>query len=157
MTRSATVAELADRCEKATGPDREFDLRIWLALNDKQVMTDGGGHGKRPVQYTSAREIWDDSWPYWHDAGQVRDACLHLDVPLLTGSLDAAMTLVGPLFYWIMAKGRTRRPEPLYAIQILDAETNAVVAQSESNLLEGCICTASLRAIAANSSSSGEG
>lgn len=45
-------------------------------------------------------------------------------------------------YYWIAAKGRTRPTEPLYAIQILDAETSSIIAQAEAETLEDSIALA---------------
>jgi hypothetical protein len=35
MTNKSALLELASRCEKATGPDRELDLAIALAVGDE--------------------------------------------------------------------------------------------------------------------------
>lgn len=45
-------------------------------------------------------------------------------------------------FYWIAGRGRERATEPLYAIQILDPETRAVVAQGEAETLEDSVAKA---------------
>ena len=71
VTHQPKLAELAERCEAATGPDRELDCAIAVALN----RTDEGGSGFHRV-------FADDSV-----FEQVR-------AQLFTASLDAAMTLV---------------------------------------------------------------
>jgi hypothetical protein len=65
MTRDHLLA-LADRCEKATGPDRELECRIWCALN---------GH-----TFDLCKQVVGDL-SKWEVA------------PAYTASLDAAMTL----------------------------------------------------------------
>lgn len=42
-------------------------------------------------------------------------------------------------FYWIAGKGRARPDEPLYGIQILDAETDAIIAEAEADTLEDSV------------------
>jgi hypothetical protein len=77
MTSSNTVSDLAERCEAATGPDRELDCAIAVALG----RTDEGGSGFH-------RTFPDDSV-----FEQVRAL-------LFTASLDAAMTLVPEGAVW---------------------------------------------------------
>ncbi|MCK1503889.1 hypothetical protein [Bradyrhizobium sp. 18] len=45
-------------------------------------------------------------------------------------------------YFWIAGKGRIKPSEPLYAIRILDAETDEVVAQAEADTLEDAIAHA---------------
>lgn len=74
---------LIERLEKATGPDRELEVEIWLAITD-------GSYRKK--------------WSYTHSAtgrlceiDETRDKFGHLVlVPDYTSSIDAAMTLVPP-------------------------------------------------------------
>lgn len=61
--------ELAERCEKATGPCRELDKDIAIALGAHTVQIDRGGRGMM----------------LFADSGG--------PLPLWTASLDAAMTL----------------------------------------------------------------
>ncbi len=42
-------------------------------------------------------------------------------------------------YYWIAGKGRARPDEPLYGIQILDAETIDIVAEAEADTLEDSV------------------
>lgn len=44
--------------------------------------------------------------------------------------------------YWLFGKGRTRPTEPLYGIQVLDAATNAVLAEAEHDDPKECIALA---------------
>jgi hypothetical protein len=69
-----SLLELAERCERAEGPDRELDARIAeLAIANLQVLPAGTG-----------------AWLVLED-GRQRDASA---VPAYTASLDVAMTLV---------------------------------------------------------------
>lgn len=67
------LLELADRCEKAAGPDRELDAVIWLHL---------------PEQESHA---WKHEGDEFSHAYQISGADF---IPKFTASLDAAMTLV---------------------------------------------------------------
>lgn len=76
---------LAEACEKAEGPDREIDARIWCALNGKKYKAHFGAYGKPgmiQVEYTEPPR---------------RTRCVTHDynhaLPV-TASIDAAMTLV---------------------------------------------------------------
>lgn len=85
LGHSATIAiaELADRCEQATGPDRELDV---LLAYEAGLIRGGDGHG------------------YYYGAGNECDYVLERgcdareqdapELPYFTASLDAAMTLV---------------------------------------------------------------
>jgi hypothetical protein len=99
------MQQLIERLGKLSGPDRECDVRIWLALFDKQIIVDGGGYrpNQRPVKYESARKLWDDTWPYWSEKHQVEGVALELGCPLYTGSIDAALTLVLPNSAWAVS------------------------------------------------------
>lgn len=120
------LIDLAERCEKATGPDRRIDALIWKLqpCNLPDCLPDI--KAKLIARILSGG---DDS-----------------ECPRYTGRTSDALSLISPQFYWLTGKGRNSPKEPLYAIQIIDAETRATVAQSESDLLEGCICAAALRA-----------
>ena len=71
MTRTTDLNNLAESCEKATGPDRELDVAIAKAL--------GLEHGK------ASGWANDENGDYW-----VIDEC----AAPFTASLDAAMTLI---------------------------------------------------------------
>lgn len=97
-----TLKELIEALEKASEGSRVLDIRIWLALFDKQILVDGGGYAPRtrPLQYKSAREIWTDDWPYWDVPSQVESVGMEIDAPAYTASIDAALTLVPDGQYW---------------------------------------------------------
>jgi hypothetical protein len=72
-------AELIEALRQATGPDRELDARIWLAVT--------------PGATRKATTVNHHTGPYVID--ETRDATGRLIiVPELTGSIDAALTLV---------------------------------------------------------------
>jgi len=50
-------------------------------------------------------------------------------------------------YYWMAAKGRLKPSEPLYAVQIIDAESGIAVTAAEAETLEEAIAIA-LRALA---------
>ena len=91
----ADMKDLIARLEAAEGPDRELDVRIWLALFDKQIMVDGGGYGPKATEpkYKSARELWTDHWPHWANKHDVDAVALSLDAPKYTASIGAALAL----------------------------------------------------------------
>jgi hypothetical protein len=93
MTNSNTVSDLAERCEAATGPDRELDCAIAVALG----RTDEGGSGFH-------RTFPDDSV-----FEQVRAL-------LFTASLDAAMTLVPE--GWVIGSVAEEAPRTQWVVEL---------------------------------------
>lgn len=91
-----TLTELRDALRKATGPSIALDVRLFLALQDKQIMVidDASERFPRPHQYVSARSIWNDDWRHWESRTQVEGVARELDCPAYTASIDAAVTLV---------------------------------------------------------------
>lgn len=79
---SADLNKLAERCEAATGPDRELDAAIVLALNP--------GAEFRP--YREGKRVT-KCWLFGADGRVIRYGGPE-DMPAYTTSLDAAMTLV---------------------------------------------------------------
>lgn len=100
MTTASEWLALAERCEKATGPDREIDALIWQALYpDKLVMTDGGGYGpdKRPPTYVRASQLPVSKWE------SKTDLAILIGAEPVTASLDAITALIErelPGFIW---------------------------------------------------------
>jgi hypothetical protein len=84
----STLLELADRCEKATGPDRELDCEIVVAVGGGEIVW-------KQANYTM------EAYP----AHRVPSAN-HLGgfanepVPAFSASLDAAMQLVPEGYVW---------------------------------------------------------
>jgi hypothetical protein len=124
-----TMKELAERCEAATGPDRELDIAILThpAFGYRDVFEDGrlfdrGNDG------------------YWSLEGDEKNGPL----PSPTASLDAAMTLVPEGWEWAvgMVEGKRiagcRQPGPGAPCPEIEAATPALA-----------LCAAALRARAA--------
>jgi hypothetical protein len=89
----SALSELRERVEKAGGPSRELDARIWHALNpDQDIVLDQGkafGPGpKRAALRGPLRSFPIDGWEDWDSVA------IHIGAPLLTASIDAALTLV---------------------------------------------------------------
>lgn len=78
----ADLRELADRCERATGPSRELDAEICLALQF-------GGENSEGAENVRLEE----DYPEWLEFEIAGEACCN-KLPALTASLDAAMSLV---------------------------------------------------------------
>ena len=141
----ARLIELAERCEAATGPDRELDIAILThpAFGYRDVFEDGrlfdrGNDG------------------YWSLEGDEKNGPL----PSPTASLDAAMTLVpencavdidnGPS-HWIclgkqapMGRADVKYPKPGYDGQGDSWLTVSAIAKT----MPLALCAAALRAIA---------
>lgn len=73
------LRELADRCEAATGPDRELDGAVLIAI----------GHAQRRGSFT-----------FWMNAAGSTNELVGSGCPRYTASLDAAMTLVPEPHKW---------------------------------------------------------
>lgn len=71
----SALLELAERCEKAEGPDRELDAGIALAIGWRDCI---------PCAFNGVK----------HRMGGI------LNAPAYTASLDAAMTLVPEGYHW---------------------------------------------------------
>lgn len=91
-----TLLQLADRCERATGPDRELDALIWCALNGFTEITYPTDAPSARIEAKNASGEW--RLIGWVDPGKTQrnfspyggnDA-----YPDYTASIDAAMTLV---------------------------------------------------------------
>jgi hypothetical protein len=81
MTNERAQTELAERCEKAAGPDRELDAQIIEALGYHRTVE--GSYYTGPIlRYYGKGPIG--------EVGRLKK----LTIPKFTASLDAAMTLV---------------------------------------------------------------
>lgn len=91
------LIELAERCEKASGADAEFDMLIWCTLNEIEA--------RYPTEFPNGsgriEGFKGDQWDGllgWVDPGKVQrnfTPCGGEDAyPKYTASLDAAMSLV---------------------------------------------------------------
>ena len=82
------LLQLAERCEKATGPDRELDGEIHAALNpDKQTVI-----GHEPGRFPR-KAIFGPISRIMEEIGG-KDGADYIGAPPYTASLDAAMTLM---------------------------------------------------------------
>lgn len=116
--------KLADRCEHATGPDRELDVAIVEAFGWRRK----GG-------------FW--SGEYWE---RRNERLWFLQIPKLTGSLDAAMSLVPE--GWRFAGSQTMRLDfyaHLITRELTDKGAKAH-AEGHGDTLALAICAAALRA-----------
>jgi hypothetical protein len=119
-----TLIKLAERCEAATGPDREldlaiarlFDVTVWLRNDDDTA------------NYETTH------WRY-------------------TASIDAALTLVPEGCGWVAGYGQVRSDEPLGGAQITRHAkfagydvANDVIAEAEAATPALALCAAALRA-----------
>lgn len=131
------LLELAERCEKATGPDRSFDEAIAEQREPGLFCRDGHGRLRKNLHGTVLMPQWD----LWQ-------------APNYTSSLDAAVMLVpegysytagywtfkraGRASVWIVAENETRE------VWTVDAATPALA-----------LCAAALRARYAQSREKG--
>lgn len=97
----ADLNELADRVEKASGPDRRLDAQIALACLPEYAgwIEHPAGNGNQWGEIAPSREAFDD-WLI-HDGSP----CL-VGSPPFTASIDAAMSLV--------PEGEGRWPQMIY-------------------------------------------
>lgn len=77
----ADLAELLERVKAASGPDRETDVALWLA------MTPGATYRTTRAKHTATGREWDIN------ESRVNGGAL-VEVPTFTASLDAALALV---------------------------------------------------------------
>lgn len=54
-------------------------------------------------------------------------------------TVEAALAAIPENVYWLLAKGRLRPQEPLYAIQLLKPGTEEVIAEAEGNSIQECV------------------
>jgi hypothetical protein len=97
------LSELAERCEKATGPDRELDAVIWATINGGYI--EATGHGDSKAVWINDRGFVKHAVPLGDGIWRERDLLGDVErAPAYTASLDAAMTLVPeglvPWFDW---------------------------------------------------------
>lgn len=131
-----TILELAERCEQATGPDRELDALIRCA-----VFAPAGAFVKQSpingewcvyeVGYNGKERSWEP-----------RGLTYEQRTGSFTASLDAAVTLVPEGKYWIVVNaGGVNSPDPI------PGRATADVADRD-RLDEGCVVEAATPALA---------
>lgn len=86
------LSELIARVEKATGPDRELECRVWQLVDpDREIMFDAGkafGPGpKRPATYGKLKDFPLGNWDDWKAIAALVGA------PPFTESIDASLAL----------------------------------------------------------------
>jgi hypothetical protein len=98
MTRE-TLLGLADRCEQATGPDRELDALIWCTLNGKKY----AGHNEAYSAYRSGNP--ETQVEFTEPPKRTRlvtgSQTTGGHAKPVTASLDSAMALVPEGFEWL--------------------------------------------------------
>lgn len=126
-----TLLELAERCEAATGPDRELDKPIAQAV--------GWTH------FFVQKDMW------WRSP----NGSSHGDPPRFSASLDAAMTLIDDTCVWGVSK-QEHNPGRDYYYQA-SVMPFGPVPWSEAKAVTPALalCAAALRARASNSSPEG--
>jgi hypothetical protein len=112
----AALLSLADRCEQATGADRELDALVWLTCVPGTTRNE-----LRYIHKATGKECVID---------ETRDAnrCL-IVVPAYTASVDAAMTLV-PSGWRIIALAETQIADAL-PFEVRLSERNADFGRSK--------------------------
>lgn len=129
MTSPATIASLADMIEKLTGPDREVDAEMALALG---VVPEGAF---RPCAAVDAGTFATGAYGFW--------SC-----EPYTASVDAAMTLVPTDCVWSAGDWRANGGPP--SASVWPPERNRPegyhgIVQAATPAL--ALCAAALRAI----------
>jgi hypothetical protein len=94
MTDRSTLLELAERCEKATGPDRDIDGWIWAHLKVGEPYIVGQEPGRFPQ-----KPIYGERLDVMRDIPG-KDGADYIGAPAYTASLDAAMSLAMPHWWW---------------------------------------------------------
>lgn len=131
----STLLELAERCEKATGPDRGLDEEIAIALGHKT--------GTAIANYTMEM-ILTIEWKKPHPYAGMKEPC-----PRWTESLDAALTLVPDGFKWKLGYSR----HVPCVVELVDYRTHKGTYISECDYGHAlALCAAALRARASLSS-----
>lgn len=131
-TDRATLLALAERCEAATGPDRELDGDIWRTVN-------GWSEGDGAIMCGT-----------WHRRDP-DDTVAFEPPPESTASLDAAKTLVPEGWFWALVMRRCGAGFSACCVREgglswHDASTPALA-----------LCSARLRALAAQPHADGGG
>jgi hypothetical protein len=131
-----STQDIIERLESASGPDRELDIAILKATDANGYLIEDDG--------TILVECDMGEGPGWFNIGY--------EVPTFTAAIDAALTLVPDEYCWFITKGRAQVCGRLYSFHIFDPALQSVIAKSEGERLEICICIAALKARASISS-----
>lgn len=135
--------ELLERVKRATGPTLDLDGRTWCAANGFEfVMWDGAGCVYR-----------NPNAPAWDRGIQHAPAST---VKPFSASIDHALLLAERLLpgcWYVMAKGRMRDEEPLYACELLEGAERQI-AINEGHTQPLAILAALLSALISKESQS---
>lgn len=130
--KRATLLELADRCEQASGPDRELDERISIAVEMKAAIKIGD------------EILGNVRWAPWN-------------APKFTSSLDAALSLVPEGWKWSLHSADDTSKPCAYCVPNMGRlPWPAWVADIEATTPSLALCAAALRALAAVEQAAGE-
>lgn len=149
MTDTSSLSHLIERLERATGPDRETDLAIQLAIEPDGdiagLMQFRRGFDGKPGM------AWDI-----HHGGSVcfekRDdggRCFYnggYPLPKYSSSIDAAMTLLPDGVYWMAAYGKRSVNEPLGACALYHPGVDNPFVQVEGRTVAIAFCITALKA-----------
>lgn len=119
------LLKLAERCEQATGPDRELDALIFAALNPTRLPAKN-----IPNTFVDGERF----------VGTVYITKHTRSVPRYTASLDAAMTLVPEGLDWFRERGAL-----VPFIISVDGPTCRYISECDNSLILA-LCAAALRA-----------
>jgi hypothetical protein len=142
MTRE-TLLGLADRCEQATGPDRELDALIWCTLNGKKY----AGHNEAYSAYHSGNP--ETQVEFTEPPKRTRlvtgSRTTGGHAKPVTASLDSAMALIPEGYNCSLQFGLTFEGES-YSVSSLQGPKphNAATVKAATPAL--ALCAAALRA-----------
>jgi hypothetical protein len=143
MTRE-TLLGLADRCEQATGPDRELDCEIWADANDLKLEW----QGNCLVAGIEGVIGWIDPGEHSRNFSTNRSATGPAAIPAYTASLDAAMTLVPEgwevALYWGMSGFKPEAQLERDELRLKNPGFEPISGTAETIAL--ALCAAALRA-----------
>lgn len=151
------VASLIERLEKATGPDRELDLAIQVALEPDGNIAHVTLEYPRGLNHQEgyAWDIYQKSVIY--EKWTVDGRCPvngGYPLPEYTSSIDSAVTLLPDNVYWMAAYGKRSPEEPLGACAIYHPGVDKPFIQVEGHTVAIALCIAALRARTLSESSS---
>lgn len=131
-----TLLQLAERCEKADGPDRELDIAIWLACVPRTTRNE-----LRYIHKASGKEcVIDDT----------RESGRAIVVAKYTDSLDAPFSLIDTDEYWRVGNdGDGADPSSFKAtVTSHDGQADIDFHDAHAATAPLALCAAALRALA---------
>jgi hypothetical protein len=146
----SALLELAERCEAASGPDREIDGWIWAHLRAGEPYVIGSKPGRFPQD-----PIYGERADVMRDIGG-KDAAEYIGAPAFTASLDAAMTLLpeaeagySATFWRVGNDGEGGDPAAFKADVLVCAMLTSQRFASVASTPALALCAAALRALSA--------